>query len=750
MCCLLPGRLGVPLPPLLPLTSHMQTSSSLPGVTVSTRGILGDCPVHLAGVCTFAYVAALTPRVTAINATAVTVGSALAITGTGFSGAANTTVSIGGVSPCAVVSATSTRLVCIVGNAPAGSFNVSVEVLANAPGAPVGIATSAAPLRVTVSLSIASISPASGSQAGGALITIAGNGFAAAGTANVVTIGGAPCAVVSSSLSAVTCLAPANALGPAETAAPVLVNGVATGRSFQYLNAQTPVLVGLSPASLSSALSGTVTLQLTGVPAGAPIAVSFGARVCTTTAGSITYPDGGATTVACTLTRAAPLPLPQAPVAPTVSVGTWGYAAAGSLALDTGFRVDAVSVAEGSLLGGTSVTFDGCVSARGADRAVKGPLRGTFLLLRPLPLLRAGFSAVSYQDSVDFYHVDSWGYEWLTPCIIASVSPASLTCTTTPVEAYQRGTAGPAADIAGVFLVLVNNITAPCGPAAAGCAFAMTGRATPQVTSADVTGSTLALSGAFPAVSAAAVSVTVGAYACTNVVVVAADEVDCTLPVGAAGTAPISLSIDGYGAANVTAPPYTFPLSVGFPLSVSGGSIAGGAVVTLVGAGFYLDPPGSGLSGHNVVMFGGAQAFVRASTETSLVVVAPPRASAASVDVAAYVLTPDYASAAASVVSPRGERSCIVCLAGRQGLLTLPTSAPHRSSSPRPSSTSWARQATSRASRLPRAVPARCSPSRARASAPSHPTTRSSSEACPVPCRPGEPGDSCLCVVCTL
>jgi hypothetical protein len=194
---------------------------------------------------------------------------------------------------------------------------------------------------------------------GGALITIAGNGFAAAGTANVITIGGAPCAVVSSSLSAVTCLAPANALAPAETGAPVLVNGVATGRSFQYLNAQTPVLVGLAPASLSSALSGTVTLRLTGVPAGAPIAVSFGARVCATAAGSISYPGGGITAVACTLMRAEPLPLPQAPVAPTVSVGAWGYAAAGSLALDTGFRVDTVSVAEGSLLGGTAVTFEG-------------------------------------------------------------------------------------------------------------------------------------------------------------------------------------------------------------------------------------------------------------------------------------------------------------------------------------------------------------------------------------------------------
>jgi len=56
----------------------------VPGVTVSTRGILGDCPVHT-GACSFAYVAALTPTVASVNASSVVVGSVLSIAGTGFS-----------------------------------------------------------------------------------------------------------------------------------------------------------------------------------------------------------------------------------------------------------------------------------------------------------------------------------------------------------------------------------------------------------------------------------------------------------------------------------------------------------------------------------------------------------------------------------------------------------------------------------------------------------------------------------------
>ena len=273
------------------------------------------------------------------------------------------------IAQCSVLSATATQITCIVGSCPAGTYAVIVEVLATGnPAAPVGYARGS--FAVTVVQAISGISPSTGSQAGGTLLAIAGNGFAAGGN-NTVTVGGAPCAIVSSTPSSVTCLTPRNSLAPAETTASVLVNGLNAGASFQYLNSQTPTLVAMTPAALSSAITGTITLSLTGVYAGAPISVAFGARTCVTSPGSVTT-SGGTTTVSCKLVRSQPLPLPQAPVPPTITVGVWGYAQTGAFALDTGYRVTSMSVTGGSLLGGTVVTFTG-----------------------------VGFSAISYQDNID-------------------------------------------------------------------------------------------------------------------------------------------------------------------------------------------------------------------------------------------------------------------------------------------------------------------------------------------------------------
>lgn len=336
---------------------YFSPAAPVPGITVTTRGILGDCPTFTAGACNFAYVAALTPTVTAINTTAVTVGSGLSITGTGFlpGDLVNNTISIGPLASCAIVSATTTQLVCIIGNSPSGTYPVIVEVLNMfRPGVPVGFATGA--LNVTIVQSISGISPSSGSQAGGTLLVISGNGFNAFGN-DTVTVGGEPCAIQSTTLSSVTCITPANPLSPSETNAVVLVNGL-SAPSFQYLNAMTPILTSLSPLALSSAITGKITLQLSGVPVDTPITVAFGARPCKMAPGSVSF-VGGVTTVTCSLVRAAPLPLPQAPVPPTVTVGTWGYASDGSFALDTGYRVNSMSVTAGSLLGGTSVTFTG-------------------------------------------------------------------------------------------------------------------------------------------------------------------------------------------------------------------------------------------------------------------------------------------------------------------------------------------------------------------------------------------------------
>ena len=612
--------------------------SPVPGVTVSSKGILGDCPVYQDGVCNFAYVAALTPTITAVNATAVTIGSVLSITGSGFiaDDLYNNVVSIGPTSSCAVLSATNTKLVCVVGSGPAGTFPVVVEVLnIYDPSIPVGIATGS--FVVTIVQTISEFSPTSGSQAGGTLLSITGNGFATSGN-NTVTIGGAPCIVQSSTYSSVTCLTPRNLNSPAQTSAVVLVNNQSAGLTFQYLNAKTAALTSMAPLALSSAISGKITLQLTGVYPDAPISVAFGSRPCVQSFGSVSV-SGGVTTVTCNLVRAVPLPLPQAPVRPSITIGAWGYAEDGVFALDTGFRVETMSVTAGSIRGGTVVTFTG-----------------------------VGFSAISYQDNINFVFVDNWLYQWVRPCIISNISTTSLTCQTVPVLSYQIGSRNATEDINGTFLVLVNNITAPCAPPFSDCAFSMSMRSTPVLQSVSSSGSTMSLSGPLLGASSTAVKVKIGSYDCGSVAVQSPTQSTCTIPVGAAGLVTVNVTVDGYGFAmtsNDANSTYTFPLSVSSP-GVSSGSIAGGAVVTLTGVGFYPDPPLSGTTGHNVITFGGIPGFVRSSTETSVVVVAPPLYTAAVVDVNVYVLVADGTTTAANASLP----SAFSYVSGSSGTLT--------------------------------------------------------------------------------
>ena len=256
--------------------------------------------------------------------------------------------------------------------------------------------------------------------------------------------------------------------------------------------------------------------------------------------------------------------------------------------------------------------------------------------------------------------MDNWLYEWTTPCIVSSVSPTSLTCTTLPVSAYQLGTAGPTSDINGSFLVLVNNITAPCDASIPGCAFSMSSRSTPQVQAVSTTGgSVMTLNGALLGASAASLHVQIGSYTCGGVAVQSATQATCAIPVGAAGPSAISVLVDGYGYANITSGAnavYTFPLSVPGPLSVAAGSLVGGAVISLAGQGFYPDPPASGTpsSGdpHNVVLFCGNPGYVRSSNETNLVVVTPAGVSAGACNVTIIVLSPDLSTNNAQVTLP--------------------------------------------------------------------------------------------------
>ncbi|CAG5956366.1 unnamed protein product [Menidia menidia] len=226
---------------------------------------INGIPSRCSGDCSFSWSEELTPVVTGIspsqggpptvsnevklNIPAKTnvvgsgshgLGTLLTVTGTGFRNE-NATIRVGNAS-CRVEQVTASSQVCRLGPSSAGSFPVWVSFPS------VGAARHAGglPLLFTYQLGVSSVSPPSGSLAGGTLLTLRGFGF---GPDATVTVGGAECALVQSADSELKCRTPA---GPAG-AQPVVVRlgnwSQTASSSFTYDGALTPKISSLSPQS---------------------------------------------------------------------------------------------------------------------------------------------------------------------------------------------------------------------------------------------------------------------------------------------------------------------------------------------------------------------------------------------------------------------------------------------------------------------------------------------------------------------
>jgi hypothetical protein len=252
-------------------------------------------------------------------------GTAVTITGTGFTGA--TGVSFGSVSaPFTVV--TSTK---ITATAPAGSGSVTVTV--TAPGATSNGATYS---YVTAPV-ITSISPAQGPTAGGTAVTIIGTGFTGA---TGVVFGSVSAAFTVVSSTQITATAPAGSGAVSVTV--TTSGGTSNGATYSYVAA--PVVSTLSPTQGPSTGGNTVTITGTGLTGAT--AVMFGSTPTAFTVVSATQ-----------ITATAP----GAPVAPVaVTVVTAGGTSNGVLyyylPLPT---VAAVSPSMGPVAGGNTVTITG-------------------------------------------------------------------------------------------------------------------------------------------------------------------------------------------------------------------------------------------------------------------------------------------------------------------------------------------------------------------------------------------------------
>ena len=216
------------------------------------------------------------PTVSAITPTSGTTagGTAVTITGTGFLSGA--TVSFGGTSATGVTVASSTS---ISASAPAhavGSVSVAVTNTDNQSGT---LANGYTYTSSNPAPTVSTISPTSGTTAGGTAVTISGTGFLSGAT---VSFGGtAATGVTVTSSTSISASSPAHAAGAVGVAVTNTDGqGGALPNAYTYTSSNpAPTISSVSPTSGTTAGGTAVTISGTGFLSGAT--VSFGGTAAT-------------------------------------------------------------------------------------------------------------------------------------------------------------------------------------------------------------------------------------------------------------------------------------------------------------------------------------------------------------------------------------------------------------------------------------------------------------------------------------
>jgi hypothetical protein len=270
------------------------TNVKLNGVTDGQTGTLAA---------SYLYAAAPTVSSVSPNFKDVLGGGTITILGANFQTGATAAVKIdtaGTKVSCTSVSVVdSSHITCIAPAHAAGAVDIQVT---NADGQS---GTLASAITYNAAPVVTSISPVGGPLAGGNTLTINGT-FDTVGT-NSVTVGGASCAVITSSATQITC----TLLGASAGAASVVVTNSLYGQNSvnqpTYLYSNAPSFTSITPAIQD--ISGAHTVTITGNDFHTGATVSFISSVGGATIGSCTSVTLDATTPSTKLTCISPASL---------------------------------------------------------------------------------------------------------------------------------------------------------------------------------------------------------------------------------------------------------------------------------------------------------------------------------------------------------------------------------------------------------------------------------------------------------
>ncbi|XP_036732330.2 LOW QUALITY PROTEIN: fibrocystin-L [Manis pentadactyla] len=215
----------------------LRTPSQKPQVEVFVNGIPTKCSCD----CGFTWDPMTTPLIRAMSPSqgSYEESTILTILGSGFFPSLAVSVSVGPVG-CSLLSVNENEIKCQILNGSAGHFPVAVSL------ADVGLARNieGEVFHFTYQSQISHIQPASGSLAGGTLLTLSGFGF---NETSKVLIGNETCNVIDANLNKITCRTPKKTEGTVDIS--VITNGyqAITKDAYNYNCLQTPVITDFSP-----------------------------------------------------------------------------------------------------------------------------------------------------------------------------------------------------------------------------------------------------------------------------------------------------------------------------------------------------------------------------------------------------------------------------------------------------------------------------------------------------------------------
>ncbi|XP_006825958.1 fibrocystin-L-like [Saccoglossus kowalevskii] len=222
----------------------------------------------------FVYTGCYTPIIDSVNPTSGTSGTQITITGEGFATTqcANQVTIVG--HPCNVQSCTETIIVCDIDTEDALTVGVKHPITVQVENH--GFALNRGSATFELIPHIDSVTPDSGSLAGGARVTIQGSGF----SSDAAVVVGLPCEVESVAYNEIVCITSPNIRGVFDVS---IMIGSTTSEClglclFEFSNAMTPIVSTISPTDIFGA-STSLTITGTGFGNGV-VTVTVGEHDC--------------------------------------------------------------------------------------------------------------------------------------------------------------------------------------------------------------------------------------------------------------------------------------------------------------------------------------------------------------------------------------------------------------------------------------------------------------------------------------